>query len=1145
MTHHASRLSLHPCIPFILWILAAFAAFARPALAAWPNGGSPVGTASGTQGTGGILVGSTVCSDGDGGLICAYQDGAEIEINRLHYTDGSRQWGAGGVLVTVGASTTAGPPHVVSDGNRGAWVAWRDNGSAPGIHVQRFDHAGVTMLPLGGELISILDVDNTDGRTDLDVAVTPSGKLIVAWWDGGLRLQRVSLDGSVGWGGGAGTLCTSDAGPRRLDVMEDGEGAVVVWESVRAGLSGSPSILANRVSSTGAVQWGAEGALVFSYSSADPSMTHADWDGTSLFVSWAHEDAVSRPGFRDVHAQKLDSSGAQQWGPDGISVLLAPDTPWDLQPSPATLDPQIAADGSGGCFVAWVDGRNWSRSNHYNDLYGQRLQSLGAFLWNANGAALDSTDGMQGQPRLLGKGSSLYIAYMDDFGGIRAKGFNGLQQLIFNRNVAEFISGGGPTGPVVAADGSTGLLIAWNDQRNNPPDGQDCYATHLGSNGTFFSPTFNLASPNQFAVWQVGENDAISWQSNLGGNVKLEYRVGNGAQTLISASTPNDGFYSWTVPNTPSTQVKVFISDAADGVPADSSELFTICSLFPSGANVTAGDAPQDIATADFNEDGIEDLVTANNLGGNVSVLLGGGLGGVGNGAFGANNLYAAGTTPRSVAVSDFNDDGMLDLAVTVSTGVRILAGQGSGGVGNGTFGPATNFAAGTNPQGLAVADFNEDGIQDLAVANSSSNNVSILLGQGSGGIGGGTFAPAANYATQTNPSQIAIADFDEDGIWDLAVTNNNNASNSVSVLIGNGTGGHGDGTFDPAVNYAVGNNPRGIVTGDFDDDGITDLAVANNGASADISILLGNGSSGVGDGTFAAATSFAAGTNPWELVVADVDVDRFEDLAVVNKNIDTISLFYGNPIGSFATGPTFATAVSMPYGIVAGDFLEDNHVDLATACSGTDLAYLLDGGCAPILDASVNLTSPDGGEQWTNGSEETIAWSTGLAVIAVNVELSRDGGVNWETLATNLTGNSLVWTVTDPYTAQARVRVHDVNFGARSDMSAADFLILSTTDAPNLGAGQAAFGPAWPNPSAGEIHFTLTVPEAVSADVGVYDLAGRLVHRLARGPAPPGRHTLAWDGRDEQGGRVRPGVYFAVARWPGFEVTRRIVRLR
>src|SRR5262249_54406651 len=129
----------------------------------------------------------------------------------------------------------------------------------------------------------------------------------------------------------------------------------------------------------------------------------------------------------------------------------------------------------------------------------------------------------------------------------------------------------------------------------------------------------------------------------------------------------------------------------------------------------------------------------ANVIANTVSVLLGSG-----NGTFGQHSDFNVGTSPRSVAVGDFNGDGKLDIVTNNSMGVAVLLGAG-----NGSLYPQTTFPAGVGPTCVTVADFNGDGKLDLAVSNAGSwdgftwtgSSVSILLGNGNG-----TFQAPVNY---------------------------------------------------------------------------------------------------------------------------------------------------------------------------------------------------------------------------------------------------------------------------------------------------------------------------------------------------------------------------------------------------------------
>jgi hypothetical protein len=265
-------------------------------------------------------------------------------------------------------------------------------------------------------------------------------------------------------------------------------------------------------------------------------------------------------------------------------------------------------------------------------------------------------------------------------------------------------------------------------------------------------------------------------------------------------------------------------------------------------------------AVGDFRGNGVFDLAVAN--GNDVSVLLGNG-----DGSFQppVHYDYAAGALPVAVAVEDFDGDGNQDLAVAnFGDGtVSVLLGNGDG-----TFQPAVPYAAGTTPADVAVGDFNGDNIPDLAVTNLNDGSVSVLLGKGDG-----TFQPPVPYDVGTLPGQVVVEDFNGDGIQDLATQNR---SGTVSVLLGNG-----DGSFQPARprDYDAGPDyPNSLATADFNGDGMLDLAVTNRN-SAKVSILLGNG-----DGTFQAPQSSPAGLFPAGLsVAADFNGDGFPDLAFGN----------------------------------------------------------------------------------------------------------------------------------------------------------------------------------------------------------------------------------------------------------------------
>ena len=291
-----------------------------------------------------------------------------------------------------------------------------------------------------------------------------------------------------------------------------------------------------------------------------------------------------------------------------------------------------------------------------------------------------------------------------------------------------------------------------------------------------------------------------------------------------------------------------------------------------------------------------------------------------GDGTFGAHTDLAAGNGPVSSAIGDFNSDGFADLAVAnASDGdVSVLLGAGDG-----SLGAKTDFLAGGTANAVAVGDFNSDGAEDLAVANRNIDKVSILLGAGNGSFGSPT-----SFTTGNGPVAIAIGDFNADRVEDLALSNFDGsptpAEGSVSVLLG-----AGNGSFGTKTDYEVDFPTPSVAVGDFNADGYDDLVTANEYNGRTVSVLLNDGD---GDGSFGGDTLFQVGIAPQGVAVGDFNSDGFDDLAVTGSFEGFVSVLLGTGTGGFGMRTDYP--VGAPDGVAIGDFNSDGAEDLAVTAS-------------------------------------------------------------------------------------------------------------------------------------------------------------------------------------------------------------------
>jgi hypothetical protein len=211
-----------------------------------------------------------------------------------------------------------------------------------------------------------------------------------------------------------------------------------------------------------------------------------------------------------------------------------------------------------------------------------------------------------------------------------------------------------------------------------------------------------------------------------------------------------------------------------------------------------------------------------------------------------------------------------------------------------------------------------------------------------------------ADVAVGTNPYGLISADFNGDGKSDLAVANS--GDNTVSILLGNGGG-----TFTAQQpKLATGSVPYSLTAGDFNGDGKLDLAVTNfaNGMPSTVSIFLGNG-----DGTFQAPATYAVGTGPISVITGDFNGDSKLDLAVANQNDHSVSILLGNGDGSFQAHVDYPAGTSDVAAVAFGDFNGDGKLDLALTNPSSDTVSVLLGNGDGTFQAPVAYPTGTSGD--------------------------------------------------------------------------------------------------------------------------------------------------------------------------------------
>jgi len=380
-------------------------------------------------------------------------------------------WTYDGVAICTDASTQQ-YPEIVSDDAGGAIVTWADNrGGYSDVYVQRVNDWGEVQWTVDGLPICTA----LESQYDPQIASDGSGGAIITWYDyrsliyPDIYAQRVDASGAVLWITDGIAVCTESHAQYKPQIIPDGSGgAIITWRDVR---SGNNDIYIQRINSSGASQWTADGIAVCTAagSQEEPSII-SDGAGGAI-IAWRDY----RLSDWDIYAQRIDASGTYRWTLDGVSICTAVGEQYA---------PRMTSDGSGGAIITWEDLRGGGLNN---DIYARRVTSAGTVLWTANGVPISTAGWVQLEPQITSDGSGGAVITWYDYRSasnmdIYAQRINSLGSVYwFINGIPVCTEASDQQRPQIESDGSGGAFITWFDYRSGT--NFDIYTQHMNASG--------------------------------------------------------------------------------------------------------------------------------------------------------------------------------------------------------------------------------------------------------------------------------------------------------------------------------------------------------------------------------------------------------------------------------------------------------------------------------------------------------------------------------------------------------------------------------------------------------------------------------------------------------------------------------------
>jgi len=456
------------------------------------------------------------------------------------------------------------------------------------------------------------------------------------------------------------------------------------------------------------------------------------------------------------------------------------------------------------------------------------------------------------------------------------------------------------------------------------------------------------------------------------------------------------------------------------------------------------------------------------------------------------------------------------------------------------TFNHPADYPVGSEPRSICGADFDGDLDNDLAVINHGDSSVSVLINNGDG-----TFQSAVNYAVDGSPVDIVAADFIGDSHIDLAVTLG--VSNAISILVGNG-----DGTFQDTV-YHVANlssGPSALWTGDSDNDGDNDLAVAG-GMGYETSFMRGYVNNAP-DLDFWEDMINYEGYSPWDLVSADFNGDDNDDLVVLDFLDQEIYVYLSSGMWGWFNDwwPMFGAHFDQ---ISCADVNGDSAVDIIGAYYGVNCGYgIFLGYGNGFFDAgSYTVTESIGPTDRLYVADLDDDGNPDIALTGTNIDsvlvVVNDGSGSFSSPSAHYTGGmgTFIFAIElNGDNANDLVVSHNA-LNTVSVLINGSHTAVEDNDSATLPETY-WLSCNYPNPFNPQTTIAYDLPGEATVTLNVFDASGRLVRELVDGEVlTAGRYETMWNGRNDAGRQVASGVYFYCLEAGVYSETKRMVLLK